>query len=156
MQLFADHVAPAPARSRTARIAVADDDPDLRTIVADALRADGHEVVEASDVEELLSILEPLLIGEEGSGDVRERRPPPDLVVSDVRMARGVTGIADGIGILALLRTTPRYVPVILMTGFGDADVHRNVEELGGFLVDKPFDLDDLRGRARALLAMSR
>ena len=112
----------------------------MRSLVADALRADGYEVVELADGGRLLVDIAGRLKGG-GAGDSL------DLLVSDIRMP-----ICSGLQLLAALRDAHWMTPVILMTAFGDEATRRHAESLGAVLFDKPFDLDDLRNTAASLL----
>ncbi len=116
---------PAPAR-----LLLAEDDFELRDLLACVLRADGHEVIEARDGNELWQ----LLSGESDAG-------PFSLVVSDVRMP-GLTAF----DVLTRLQRTVSETPVILITAFGDQTTHLRALRLGASRVfDKPFDCDELR-----------
>jgi CheY-like chemotaxis protein len=114
------------------RILVADDDEDVRALVADTLRADGYDVLEAADGVELLARLEEAL-------DSPEHRP--DVVLTDVMMPR-----LSGLGVLDALRTARLHFPVILMTVLKDESVHVVARRLGAVgVIHKPLDADDLR-----------
>ena len=116
----------------------------MRSLVADALRADGYDVVELADGGRLLVDMAERLKGG-GAGDSL------DLLVSDIRMP-----ICSGLQILAALRDAHWRTPVILMTAFGDEATRRQAESLAAVLLDKPFDLDDLRKTAATLLPRDR
>jgi CheY-like chemotaxis protein len=119
------------------RVLLAEDDAEMRELVASSLRRDGFEVVELRDGGELFDH-----IGISWVGPPDHRRP--DLVISDVRMP-GFSGLE----ILDILRQADWALPVILITAFGDADLHQEAQRLGAAAVfDKPFDLDDLRTAA--------
>ena len=65
----------------------------------------------------------------------------PDVVVTDIRMP-GISGIE----MLAYLRNCREPTPVILITAFGDEELHGEAARWGASAVlDKPFELDDLR-----------
>jgi len=115
------------------RVLLAEDDDQMRMLVAAALRADGHHVVEARDGRALLDEIGSELLGE---------RPGQltDLIVSDIRMP-GLTGLE----VLAGIRQARWSTPVILITAFGDEATHVAARALGAACFDKPFDLDDLR-----------
>lgn len=134
-------------RSLKRSVVVADDDPELRSLVAEALRADGFSVSEAKDGQELLSMLvDPPKVAVMG-------RPAslPDLVVTDVQMP-GATGLR----VLSHLRRAHPTVPVILITAFGSAELHAQAKRLGAATVfDKPFDLNVLRALVRRTLSRS-
>ena len=115
-----------------ARLLLAEDDFELRELLACVLRADGHEVVEARDGNELWELLSRQSSGEAASFA---------LVVSDVRMP-GLTAF----DVLSKLQRTVAEIPVILITAFGDQTTHLRALRLGASRVfDKPFDCDELR-----------
>lgn len=120
------------------RILIAEDDDEMRSVVAQTLRHDGYQVVEAQDGEELLSFL---LSNDVASHDAI------DLIVSDVRMP-GISGV----DMLETLRAADDTTPVILMTAFPDDLMRHRADNLRAMLFDKPFDLDDLRVAVAALL----
>jgi DNA-binding response OmpR family regulator len=124
-----------------AKILLVEDDFELRSILAGALRRDGFAVVEAGDGDEALEWLGP------GVLDGVARRLPA-LVVSDIRMRH-----FSGLEIVQCLQLTRRRVPVILITGFGDPDTHVLAHALGASCVlDKPFHVEDLLGAVHRLL----
>jgi len=116
-----------------ARVLVAEDDFDMRAMIAAALRADGYSVVEAANGIELLDAIAVGLI----SGRSEDAF---DVVLSDVRMPR-----VNGIDVITRLREASWTVPVIIMTASGDETFLARLSELGIRLLEKPFDLDDLR-----------
>ncbi len=119
------------------RILVADDDPGMRALVAEALRKDGYEVHEVSSGAGLLERLSAFLL----DGACIEI----DLVISDIRMP-----LLSGLEMLAGLRDVECAVDFILMTAFGDEHVHREAERLGAIaLLNKPFELKKLRTLVR-------
>lgn len=121
-----------------ARVLVAEDDYDMRAMIAAALRAEGHEVVEATNGIDLLDAIATGLI----SG-----RPEDsfDVVLSDARMPR-----INGVDVITRLRQASWVVPVIVMTASGDQTFLARLRDLGIRLLEKPFDLDDLRGAIEA------
>ncbi|MBW2702017.1 MAG: response regulator [Deltaproteobacteria bacterium] len=115
-----------------AKIVLAEDDEDMRDLLAGALKRAGYAVDEVADGNELLDHL--------ADGLLAEGRVPPDLIVSDIRMP-GWTGL----DVLAGLREPDWTVPIILITAFGNEETHAEAERLGAaVLLDKPFDVDDL------------
>src|SRR3974390_487985 len=86
-----------------ARIWVVDDDASSRQLLGQILGAEGHRVTSLSDGGEALAPL--------------EQEPPPDLVVSDIRM--GETG---GLELTDAFRARAADTPVILVTAFGNID----------------------------------
>jgi CheY-like chemotaxis protein len=115
-----------------ATVLVADDDEDMRDLVASSLRADGYAVVEANDGAELLDRLEEAL---------QDPGSRPDVVVTDIMMP-GLSGL----GVLDALRRARLEFPVILMTVLADDSIHLVARRLGAVgVLRKPFDMDDLR-----------
>lgn len=116
-----------------ARLLLAEDDFELRELLACVLRADGHEVVEACDGTELWALL---------SGEHAAEGPAPyALVVSDVRMP-GLSAF----DVLSRLQRALTHTSVILITAFGDQHTHLRALQLGvSRVLDKPFDCDELR-----------
>lgn len=125
---------PESASSSTpARVLLAEDDFELRELLACVLRADGHEVIEACDGNELWALLNRTRGSDEHAAFA--------LVVSDVRMP-GLTAF----DVLLRLQGELAETPVILITAFGDETTHLRALRLGASRVlDKPFDCDELR-----------
>ena len=115
------------------RILVAEDDPDLRRLLAAALRRDGHQIVEARDSAELLEALASTLI-EPGAS-------PFDLLICEQQLP-GIPGLT----LLAGLRARDRTTPFILITD--EEAVRARAERLGGAVVDY-FDLPTIRAAVR-------
>jgi CheY-like chemotaxis protein len=123
--------------SHVARVLLVEDHVEMRRLLASVLRADGHQVLEASDG---LKALGPLL--------GRRGEPEIDLVISDVRMP-GCTGLE----LLAFLRLERPATPVVLITAFGDRDTHAEARRLGATaILDKPFDVRAFRHLVRTLV----
>jgi CheY-like chemotaxis protein len=125
-------------------IFLAEDDDELRGLLADQLRADGHQVVEARDADQL-----------ERAMDARHATQPPpadEVVICDLLMP-GRTGLQ----VLDACRERGSCPPFILMTGFADDDLREEALEHGALaVIDKPMALDAirrlLRGSVEALL----
>jgi DNA-binding response OmpR family regulator len=121
------------------RILLAEDNDEMRSMLASILRRDGYAVLEAKDGRELVRHLT-----EHGTGAASDI----DLVISDVRMPG-----ASGLDVLAGLREIDWSMPVILITAFGSADTRARATELGAaILLDKPFELDELRHAVRSVV----
>lgn len=126
------------APTRAAQIVVAEDDAEMRELLVLALEQDGHEIVEARNGDELFARLDSFWA----------RGREPDLVISDIRMPG-----CSGLSVLAHMNDDERSAPVILITGFGDYELHEQATLLGAAAVlDKPFDVDELRLLARRIL----
>jgi len=122
-----------------ARVLVAEDDLEMRRLVVEALRKDGHEVHEAADGGRLLVYLAEAFERDSMLGDI-------DVVVCDVRMP-----VCSGLDLLEKLVEARWRVPFILMTAFGDDDTRRHAESLGAVYFDKPLALADLRAAVTRL-----
>jgi DNA-binding response OmpR family regulator len=126
-----DDVDPDGESPRSQRILLAEDDDEMRALLASALRTDGYEVVEARDGGRML-----VGLARAYNGDAA----PYDLLVSDIRMP-----ICSGLQIVEQLRLARLQIPAILMTAFGDAQTSARARGLGAVIFMKPFDVDDLR-----------
>lgn len=114
------------------RVLLAEDDADIRSLLAWALRDDGFEVVEAEDGAQLLERIH------EAAGS-EEQDQLPDVIVTDIRMPR-----VSGLEALERLRSGGVSIPVLVVTAHGDAVTVRRAERLGASAVlRKPIDLDD-------------
>jgi CheY-like chemotaxis protein len=128
-----EHLRRPPLSERSRRVIVAEDSPDIRQVVAIALRSLGYETVEASSGAELLDQLADAVLSEETS--LR-----PHLIVSDIRMP-GLTGLE----ILAGLRQAGWNTYIVLMTAYADTETRAEACRLGAdALFAKPFEIDDL------------
>jgi CheY-like chemotaxis protein len=124
-------------------VLLAEDDPELRSLLAEALREDGCNVVEADDGFDALDYLAASLPAD-------APLDAPDLIVSDVQMP-GMSGLQ----VVSWVRHLSAQVPVVLITAFGDAPIHQAAERLGGVAVlDKPFPLDKLRATVFGLATL--
>ena len=113
------------------RVLVIEDDAAFRVTLVDALRAAGFSVLAMAAADTALTHVDGWLSGKES---------PPDAIVTDLKM-RG----ASGLDLVTVLRGRGLDIPVVLVTAFGDRDVHRRAALAGATSVfDKPFDLDDL------------
>lgn len=139
-----------PRRSRKAnfskwppRVLLAEDDAEMRRMLAQLLRMDGYEVVECPDGVGLLDHLSTFL--------GRTRLKDFDLVISDIRMP-GLTGL-EVIGGLHRMRGFP---PTILMTAFGDQETHAQARQIGVVaMFDKPFKTSGLMAKVRETVPLS-
>ena len=114
------------------KVLIAEDDDELREVIAGALRSDGYAVFEARD-------------GLEGLALVNDTMADPttrlDVVVADVRMPN-----LSGLGMLAELRRAGVSLPIVMMTAFIPNYVEVLAKRLGALgVLRKPFGLNDLR-----------
>ncbi|MGW3248671.1 response regulator transcription factor [Streptomyces sp. NPDC001070] len=115
------------------RVLVVDDDDAVRLALARALARDGHEVAEAADGATALEVL----------GGSR-----PDAVILDVLMPE-----PNGLEVCRRIRARGDRVPVLMLTARDLVEDRVAGLDAGAddYLV-KPFALDELRARIRALL----
>jgi DNA-binding response OmpR family regulator len=116
-------------------VLVADDEEDIRALVAFRLQRAGYDVMTAVDGEEALLLATTRL---------------PDLVVLDMMMPK-----ATGLEVTRSLRghDTTKDIPVILLTARAqEADVASGFEAGVDDYVKKPFSPKDLQLRVQALL----
>ena len=126
--------------TRHARILVAEDDLEMRRLVLESLRSDGHDAVDVSDGGQLLIHLTSIY-------RLRPDPEPIDMVVTDIRMP-----VCNGLEIVQGLRDADWTTPVVIMTAFGDAETRTRAARLGAVLLDKPFKMKTLRAIVRDLL----
>jgi len=119
-----------------ARILVADDEEAIRSLLARALKQDGHEVMTARDGADALE----LLARENGAFE---------LLLTDIRMP-----VMDGIALaLAAARDHPA-VTILLMTGYADQrERAHGLDALIHDVLTKPFSLADMRSAVDGALA---
>jgi DNA-binding response OmpR family regulator len=122
------------------RILLAEDDEEMRSLLCQTFGNAGYDVVALSDglelMEQLASYLAP------------EARVDVDLIVSDIRMPW-----VNGIEVLRSVRQCVGYPPMILITAFGDDEVHAEARHLGAAaILDKPFDVQELLARVREII----
>jgi len=120
-----------------ARLLVVDDEPNIRELLSASLRFAGFEVATAPDGQQALVVAEQFR---------------PDLLVLDVMMP----GL-DGFGVVRRLRQNGTHTPVLFLTARDAAEDKVNGLTLGGDdYVTKPFSLDEVLARIRAVLRRSR
>ncbi len=119
-----------------ARILVAEDEEQVRALVARALLENGHDVVTAADGGAALDAL-----GQAGGQF--------DLLLTDIKMP-----VMDGIALaLATARDHPDMV-ILLMTGYADQrERAHGLEALIHGVIAKPFTLAEIRFAVAAALA---
>lgn len=116
------------------RILVAEDNDGMRHLLARAMRASGHDVVQARNGLELMHWIDLMT-------QWRQTERLFDLVITDLRMP-----MYSGQECLDQLHLSGDATPVILITAFGDEKVHKEALASGACAVlDKPLDLGQLR-----------
>jgi DNA-binding response OmpR family regulator len=113
-------------------VVVAEDDMDLRLLMEERIRGDGHEVIAVPDGAALLAAIQ--------RGDV-------SLAVTDLVMPR-----LNGAQVIRVVRAANDATPFILVTAL-PAFIPEDIIELGGVtILCKPFGLHDLAAAVSASL----
>jgi DNA-binding response OmpR family regulator len=124
-----------PADARKPVILVADDDPEILSLLSIRLDKAGFEVVEAADGEQTLA---------------RARERCPDLVVLDVMMPG-----KNGWEVAKELRHDDelKHIGIVMLTAIGER-INEMTSPLYGAdeYIDKPFEFADLEQKIRAVL----
>lgn len=111
---------------------LAEDDPDMRSLLCDELSEMGLRIVEAANGEEALRYI---------------ADQAPTLILTDLRMPAG------GMNYVSRLRKSAPDVPIILMTAFGDAKTKAEALGLGvAAYFDKPVRISELKQKVEQLL----
>jgi DNA-binding NtrC family response regulator len=118
------------------RVLIVDDEDLIRWSIAERLRADGHEIVEAGTAADALDAAE--------SG--------VDLVLLDYKLPD-----EDGIAVLKKLRELDPDVIVMMLTAHQNIDLVVEAMKAGAFdYAVKPFDVDDIALRVTRALETTR
>ena len=121
-----------------ARILIADDEEAIRSLIARALRQDGHEVVTATDGAHALDVL-----GQE--------RGAFELLLTDIRMP-----VMDGIALAHAAARAHPAVTILLMTGYADQrERAHGLDALIHDVITKPFSLGVMRTAVNEALSAS-
>jgi DNA-binding response OmpR family regulator len=117
------------------KVVAADDDPQLLRLVMRNLQLEGYDVVSASDGQQALEQIE---------------ATAPDLALLDVMMPR-----LDGFSVCERVREFSS-LPIIMVTARGqDQDKVRGLDLGADDYLTKPFSVDELLARVRAVLRRS-
>jgi len=120
-----------------ARILLADDDRAIREALTRALTLEGYEVVQASDGAQALAAIE---------------SHKPDVAVLDVMMPN-----VDGLTVCRVLRAERNRVPILMLTARTEtSDRVAGLDAGADDYLAKPFELEELLARLRALLRRMR
>ncbi|MGR3749500.1 sigma-54-dependent transcriptional regulator [Paracoccus sp. (in: a-proteobacteria)] len=116
--------------SRKLKIAIVDDEPDMRESISQWLVLSGFETETFASAEDALKVIGP---------------DWPGVVVSDIRMPG-----MDGIALLKRLMGLDSALPVILITGHGDVPMAVEAMRLGAMdFMEKPFNPDKMTQLAK-------
>jgi len=118
-----------------ARILIAEDEPDIRELVAFTLRFAGHEVVATSNGEEALHKASEYI---------------PDIILMDVRMPR-----MTGYDACRAMKADPllKNIPVVFLSAKGqDSEIQTGLQAGAEEYLLKPFAPDQLTERVKVIL----
>lgn len=124
------------ARSRRPLVLVVEDDPDLGDTIVTFIKEEGLDAKLARDGDQAMRLVDQL---------------HPAAMILDLMMPR-----RDGFSVLRELRADGRIanLPVIVVTAIFGLSERMYATELGAAdYVTKPFELDDLVSRVRALVS---
>jgi CheY-like chemotaxis protein len=119
-----------------AKILIAEDERDIRDLVAFTLRFAGHEVFAAANGEEAVDM----------APNVN-----PDIILMDVRMPR-----MTGYEACKVMKQNPdlRDIPVVFLSAKGqEAEIQQGLDAGAEEYLLKPFAPDQLTSRVKAILA---
>jgi two-component system response regulator FlrC len=107
------------------KILVVEDDPNLREAIVDSLMMKGHQVHEVCNGVEAVKVIAQTSL---------------DIVLSDINMPQ-----MDGLQLLAQVKKNQPWLPMILMTAYGDVGQAVKAMQLGAndYLM-KPFEVQEL------------
>ena len=119
-----------------AKILIAEDERDIRDLVAFTLRFAGHEVSAAANGEEAVELA---------------TKVNPDLILMDVRMPR-----MTGYEACKVMKANPdlKDIPVVFLTARGqETEIQQGLEAGAEEYLLKPFAPDQLTTRVKVILA---
>ena len=124
-----------PAGAAKKRIIAADDDPTIVGMLEKFLKTEGYGFEPATSADDALD---------------KVRKNQPDLLLLDVNMPPGATGIE----VIKKLKEEKLDVPTIVFTAAGTSQMAIEAIQLGAYdYIAKPFDLDELAVTIKNLFA---
>ena len=115
--------------SRQMRVAIVDDEQDMRQSISQWLALSGFTTEIYADGQEALAAIGPDF---------------PGVVITDIRMPN-----LDGMGLLKRLVALDSTIPVIMITGHGDVPIAVEAMRLGAFdFLEKPFNPEKMMALA--------
>ena len=117
------------------RILIADDEPDIRTLLVSILKSGNYDVITASDGAEALMAI---------------KTSHPDVVILDIMMPK-----LDGMQVLQKVREDAEIssIPVIMLTAkASDKDILSGYKYGANYYIPKPFEISDILKGVRIVL----
>lgn len=119
----------------TYTILVADDEPNVRSLLSNILKSEGYNVITTENGHTALEIF---------------KKVSPDLTLLDVRMP-----VLDGIEAFKLIRQENSDALVIMITAYGTIETAVQAMKMGAFdYLVKPFNLEEIKVIIRKSLEM--
>jgi len=115
-------------------VLLVEDEVSIRLLIADELRSEGIDVLEASNADEALTILDSSL--------------PVHVLFTDIRMP----GRIDGVGLTKLARNRRPEIKVIIASSHQPPGYARDAADV---FICKPYDLGAMAQQVEKLLAQS-
>ncbi|MEM9138621.1 MAG: sigma-54 dependent transcriptional regulator [Pseudomonadota bacterium] len=110
-----------------ADILVVDDEADIRDLISDLLRDEGHEARSAHDADSAFAEIE---------------QAAPDLIILDIWLQGSRM---DGIEILKSVKRDNPGIPIVIISGHGNIEVAVAAVRQGAYdFIEKPFNMDQL------------
>jgi DNA-binding NtrC family response regulator len=129
-------------RPSTARVLIADDQPDVLEALRLLLKGEGLESETVSSPAALLAAL--------NSGEF-------DVVLMDLNYARDTTSGAEGLELLGRIQEIDAMLPIVVMTAWGSVDIAVEAMRRGARdFVQKPWDNARLIATLRTQIALGR
>jgi two-component system CheB/CheR fusion protein len=123
-------------RRREGAILVVEDDPEVRDLLGQLLKDDGHEIAAVEDGIAALEL-------------IRRGAFSPDLILADYNLPNGMDGLQLGIKLRAILK---RQVPVIILTGDITIGTLRDIALENCVRLSKPVKANELADLIQRLL----
>ena len=119
-------------KRKTAVVLIVEDDREMLSLLCDEFWSAEYRLRQARNGDEAFQMVSESV---------------PDLILTDLRMPAG------GVDYIRRLRTVAPSCPIVVMTGFGDAQCKSNVLKAGAdAYFDKPVRIADLKQCVRQLL----
>ncbi|MDH5626387.1 MAG: response regulator [Nitrospira sp.] len=119
-------------KGKTAVVLIVEDDREMLSLLCDEFWSAEYRLRQARNGDEAFQMVSESV---------------PDLILTDLRMPAG------GADYIRRLRTVAPSCPIVVMTGFGDAQCKSNVLKAGAdAYFDKPVRIADLKQCVRQLL----
>jgi CheY-like chemotaxis protein len=126
------------------RILVAEDDPEMRRLVVESFRKDGHDVLEVENGGQMRGAIAAAIGRSSPSATIH-------LIVSDLWMPP-----CSGLDVVELFAMDLWLPPLLLITALPDPETRDRAKRLGAIIIDKPLSLWALRTAAIDLLVRPR